>query len=94
MNKKVNTILFILGATLFNVIVAIVTFIILLVIYAKFLFPIIPQSGYSWVFTLIFLASIAASIFVYRAVLKYFQKKIDIEHYFDPLFVKRNFKKK
>ncbi len=93
MNKKVNTILFILGATLFNVIVAIVSFLILLFVYAKFLFPIIPQSGYSWVFTLIFLASIAVSIFVYRAVLKYFQKKIDIEQFFDPLFVKRNFKK-
>jgi phosphoglycerol transferase MdoB-like AlkP superfamily enzyme len=93
MNKKVNTILFILGATLFNVIVAIVSFLILLLVYAKFLIPIIPQSGYSWVFTLIFLASIAISIFVYRAVLKYFQKKIDIERYFDPLFVKNNFRK-
>jgi hypothetical protein len=93
MNKKVNTLLFILGATLFNIIVAAVSFLILLILYGKFIFPRIPQSGYGWVFTLIFLSAIAISIFVYRAVLKYFLNKIDIEQYFDPLFVKRNIKK-
>jgi len=92
MNKRVNTILFIIGATLFNTIVAIVSFFILLFLCGKFLIPRIPSSG-SWVFSLIFLASIAISIFVYRAVLKYFQKKIDVEQYFDPLFVKSNLKK-
>jgi len=93
MNKKVNTILFILGATVFNVIVAAVSFIILLIIYAKFIFPIMPESGYNWSFSLIFLASIAVSIFVYRIVLKHLIKKIDVEQYFDPLFVKKTFKK-
>jgi lysylphosphatidylglycerol synthetase-like protein (DUF2156 family) len=93
MNKKVNTLLFILCATLFNVIVASISFLILAVLYAKFLIPIIPESGYSWAFTLIFLAAIAISIFVYRLVLKYFLNKIDIEQYFDPLFVRRNIKK-
>ena len=93
MNKKVNTILFVLGATVFNTIVAIVSFLILLFLYGKFLTNIIPSSS-GWVFSLLFIASIAVSIFVYRAVLKYLQKKIDIEQYFDPLFVKSNFKKK
>ncbi|WP_461257110.1 leader peptide processing enzyme [Treponema sp. R80B11-R83G3] len=93
MNKKVNTILFILGATLFNTIVAVVSFIILFLLYAKFLIPVIPQSGYSWAFTLIFIAAIAISILVYRVVLKHFINKINVEQYFDPLFVKRNLKK-
>jgi hypothetical protein len=94
MNKKVNTLLFVLGATLFNVIVAVISFFVLLILYGKFLIPIIPESGYSWAFSLIFLAAIAISIFVYRVVLKYFLNKIDVEQYFDPLFVKRNIKKK
>jgi len=93
MNKKINTVLFILGATLFNTIVAIASFLILMFLYAKFLLPIIPQSSYGWVFSLIFIAAIAISIFVYRIVLKYFINKINVEQYFDPLFVKRNLKK-
>jgi len=93
MNKKVNTILFVLGATLFNTIVAIVSFIFLMFVYAKFLLPIVPQSSYSWAFSLIFIAAIAISILVYRVVLKYFINKINVEQYFDPLFVKRNLKK-
>ena len=93
MNKKVNTILFILGATLFNTIVAVISFIILFILYGKFIMPKIPDTSYNWGFSLIFIAAIAISILVYRAVLNYFIKKINVEQYFDPLFVKRNLKK-
>ena len=93
MNKRVNTILFILGATLFNTIVAVISFIILFILYGKFIVPKISETGYNWGFSLIFIAAIAISIFVYRAVLNYFIKKINVEQYFDPLFVKRNLKK-
>jgi len=93
MNKKVNTLLFILGATVFNVIVAVAGFIVLLMIYGKFIHPKIPESAYSWSVSLILIASIAISILVYRAVLKYLLKKIDIEKYFDPLFVKNNLRR-
>jgi len=93
MNKRVNTVLFILGATVFNVIVAVISFIILILLCGKFILPIIPETGYSWTVSLILLASIAISIFVYRAVLKFLLSKIDIEKYFDPIFVKHNIRK-
>jgi len=93
MNKKVNSFLFVLGATLFNVIVAVVSFILLLLLYAAFINPMIPEGGISWAFPLIFLASIAISIFVYRAVLKYFLAKIDMEKFFDPIFIRKNIRK-
>jgi len=93
MNKRVNTVLFILGATVFNVIVAVISFIILIILCGKFILPRIPETGYSWAVSLILLASIAISIFVYRAVLKFFLNKIDVEQYFDPLFVKHNIRK-
>jgi len=93
MNKRVNTVLFILGATVFNVIVAVISFFILILLCGKFILPRIPETGYSWAVSLILLASIAISIFVYRAVLKFFLSKIDIEQYFDPLFVKHNIRK-
>ena len=93
MNKKLNTIFFIIGATFFNVIVAIISFILLAIIYARFVFPLLPPSGQSWGFSLIFLGAIAVSILVYRIVLKYLLTKINVEKYFDPLFVSRNMKK-
>jgi hypothetical protein len=93
MNKKVNTLLFILGATVFNVLVSVVSFIALLFIYGKFIHPRIPASAYSWAVSLILISSIAISILVYRAVLKYLLTKIDIEKYFDPIFVRTNIRR-
>ena len=93
MNKKVNTLLFVLGATVFNVIVAVISFILLLLLYAGVIVPLMPETGQSWAFSLIFIASIAISIFVYRIVLKFLLTKVDVEKYFDPLFVRNNVKK-
>jgi len=86
MSKKTNTILFILGATVFNVIICIAGFLILFFLYARFLYQFIPEGGQSWVFTVIFIGAIAISILVYRVVLKALIKKIDVEKYFDPIF--------
>ena len=90
MNKKVNTVLFILGATLFNIIVVIVSFLLFIFLYTKFLMGLMPNSDGGWAFNLILIASIAVSIFVYRVVLKYLLTKIDIEKYFDPIFVRKH----
>ena len=89
MNKKLNTVLFIIGATFFNVIVAVISFILFSILYAQVIIPIIPESAYSWGFTLIFLASLAISFTVYRLILNYLLKKFDIEKYFDPIFVSK-----
>ena len=93
MNKKINTLLFILGATLFNILVAITSFIILMLLYVKFMIELFPQANHSWGFSVILLASLAVSFIVYRAVLKYLLNKVEIEKYFDPIFV-RKYKKK
>jgi phosphoglycerol transferase MdoB-like AlkP superfamily enzyme len=93
MNKKVNTLLFILCATLFNVITAVISFILFALFYARFIFAKIPEQSRSWGFILIFLASLAVSFMVYRFVLRYLLEKVKIEDYFDPLFVSKYRKK-
>ena len=93
MNKKVNTLLFVLGATVFNVIIAVISFISFFTLYAKFIMPIVSENSYSWSFTLIFLASLAVSFLVYRLTLKFLLKKVEIEKYFDPIFVSKYRKK-
>jgi len=86
MNKKVNTLLFILGATLFNILVTIASFAILMLLYAKFIMSLLPEFGQIWGIPIIFVAAIIVSFFVYRFVLKYLMKKVQIEKYFDPIF--------
>ena len=86
MNKKVNTILFILGATLFNVFITVTSFVLLWVVYEKFIKDLLPKSAQNWYFQLIFISSIVISFFVYRFILKFLLKKIEMEKYFDPIF--------
>jgi hypothetical protein len=90
MNKKVNTILFILCATLFNIIIALVSWVVFTLLYVRFLMLQMPEASRSWAFAIIFLASIGVSFLVYRIVLKHLIEKIEIEKYFDPLFVKKH----
>ena len=86
MSKKTNTLVFILGATVFNILITLIAFFILLALYARFLFPLLPETAGAWGFPLIFIGSIAVSFVVYRLILKRVMKKIDMEKYFDPIF--------
>jgi len=92
-NKKVNTMLFILGATVFNILVALICFVLLTVLYARFIMEGIPESGRSWGFALIFISSVAISFLVYRVALKFLLTKIQIEKYFDPIFARKNIRR-
>ena len=89
MSKKTNTLLFILGGTVFNIIITILCFFIFLAIYSRVLYPVLPESSAAWVLPIVFVASIAASFFVYRQAVKMVTKKIDMEKHFDPIFGRR-----
>jgi hypothetical protein len=93
MNKKMNTMLFILGATVYNVIVAVLSFIILIVLFSRFIASSVSEAALAWSFSLIFIAAIAISFIAYRFTLKFLMKKIDFEKYFDPIFARRHTKK-
>jgi len=89
MNKRINTLLFVLGATVFNIIIAILSFIGLTILYVKLIMPLAPEANHSWGFSIIFLVSIVVSFVVYRYTLKYLLKKIDTDKYFSPLFARK-----
>ena len=86
MSKKTNTLLFILGGTVFNILITILSFVILLAIYGRFLYPSLPEDAASWVIPVIFILAIAISFVVYRLAIKMIMKKIDMEKSFDPIF--------
>ena len=89
MNKKVNTILFILGATVFNVLITVLAFLLLLIIYAK-LGRLLPEGAQMWSFPFLFIFAMAIAFIAYRYTLRFLLTKIDIEKYFDPLFVRKH----
>jgi len=86
MSKKSNTLWFILGATAFNILTTMIFFILLLVLYARFLLPFLPETAAAWGFPIIFIGAIAISFVLYRVILKQVMKKYDFEKYFDPIF--------
>ncbi len=89
MNKKANTVLFLIGATVFNLAVMFVLIILFLVIISA-LFRNSPNQGLiSVLMVVVFIGSIAASFFIYGRVLKLISRKWDLDKYFLPLFKRR-----
>ncbi len=94
MSKKTNTILFLIGATVFNIATTVVCFLALLILYGKFLIPVLPQEIAVWGMPVIFVGSIVAAFVIYRYVIDTLMKKIDVEKHFDPLFLPRRPRRK
>jgi hypothetical protein len=86
MNKKTNTILFILGATVVNIILMVALFTLLFVLFGIFLAPHMPGEAASIVILVLFFGSLVLTYFVYHRIVLLISKKIDMEKYFDPLF--------
>jgi len=89
MNKKKNTYLFILGGTVFNVLMTLVIFFILLAIFARFFSETFSQDTGGWIFLILFALSTILTFLLYRLGIKFLMKKIDFEKYFEPIFGRR-----
>ena len=86
MNKKVNTVLFLLGATVFNLLIMLILIVLFFVLISViFKDPLNSSMGVILVI-LVFVGSIAASFFIYGRLVKWLSRKIDMEKYFMPLF--------
>ena len=86
MNKKLNTFLFIIGATVVNLII--MTFFIILVLFLfSYLLPEdINPMLFQVLFLLSFLLSVGGTFFVYHKLIKFISKKMDMDKYFHPIF--------
>jgi hypothetical protein len=78
-----------LGATVANIAITIVIFMVILILYAQFLAPLLPETVQAWGLPITFVLAIVLSFIVYRACVKILFKKIDVEKYFDPLFIRK-----
>lgn len=89
MNKKLNTALFIIGASILNV----VLMIILITLGLALISLVLPENTSpaiaSTLFILVFLLAVAGSFFIYHRGVKFLTRKVDMDKYFHPIFTSR-----
>jgi len=84
MNKKVNTAIFIVLATVVNIILMVTIFLIMLLLFGRF---IKEESSYTILFMMfIFLCSIGGTFFLYNNLIKWATKKFNLEEKLHPIF--------
>ncbi|MDC7245362.1 MAG: leader peptide processing enzyme [Sphaerochaetaceae bacterium] len=87
MNKKMNTVLFIFGATVMNLIIMIALFLICIAIMVNLTDP--ESAMFPLYIGLTFIISIGGSFFLYTVIMKKIVSKYDLEKYLSPIFAKR-----
>ncbi len=88
MNKKLNTALFVLGATVMNMLLIFIIMIALIAL-TVVIFPDPSPGSAQVVFLMVFVLSIGLSFLIYNKLVKFFSKKIDMDKYFHPIFKSR-----
>jgi hypothetical protein len=91
MTKRGNTIIFIIAATGFNIILTVLIFIFMFLLFFVFIKPFISDNYIVFCLPVIFIISIFLSFTIYRILLKRFLVNVDMDKYFDSAF---SFKKK
>jgi hypothetical protein len=89
MNKRLNTVLFILGATVANLVIMAV-----LAIGGFLLLSVLPVGSSSpgiknLLLIVVFFGAIVGSFFIYHAIVKAISKRIDMDKYFHPIFKRK-----
>ena len=86
MNKKLNTVLFIIGATIFNTILIIAVFVVFLIVPPLIMGAELYESMLTTLIPVFLIASLVVAFFIYRLILKQVEKRIDMTQYFEPFF--------
>ncbi len=89
MNKKLNTALFMLAATIFNLVLLFVLILLAMLALSAIFGDRLGPSLMSILLIVVFLAAMVGSFLIYNQVVKLITRKIDMEKYFLPLFKRR-----
>lgn len=88
-NKKRNTVLFIIGTTIMNIVVmaliSMAIFVLLTVILPKNWDP----SAVNYIYFLVFIIAFAAAYAINNQIVKIISRKIDMDKYFEPFLSKK-----
>ncbi len=86
MNKKVNTGIFILAASLLNIVIMIAIFVLVLSLLGMILPEDTSATVGQFILLFTFLGSIAGTYGIYSLIIKFISNKYDMDQYFHPIF--------
>jgi drug/metabolite transporter (DMT)-like permease len=89
MGKKLNTVLFILGATVANVLTMIVVFLAFLLPFIRFMAPELPASTTQVIMIGLFILAVVITYVLYYRAVRYLAGRYNLEKYFEPIFPKK-----
>ena len=89
MNKQMNTILFTIGATVFNIISLGILIVVPLVAIALIFKGSLGTNTLSIIGLVLFFAALIANFFIYGWIMRKISAKYDLDKYFAPLFKKK-----
>ncbi|MCL2092711.1 MAG: leader peptide processing enzyme [Treponema sp.] len=87
-NKRRNTLLFILGGTLFNILTTILVFALLMFLFSR-LQGFFPPNAIEYALPILVVLAMAAAFVIYRKTILFLDKKVDLEKYFEPIIKRR-----
>lgn len=90
MNKKLNTVLFMLAGTVLNIFMMLASFLILLFLANLVLTPESNDTFRMVVFLLVVSLSIIGSFILYSKIVKRINEKYNLDQYMHPLFGKKH----
>jgi len=88
-NKKLNTALFMIGATVFNLILLFALITLALVGITALFRDRLNPAAMSIIMIVVFLAALVGSFLIYNQLVKFIARKVDMEKYFLPLFKRK-----
>ena len=91
--KKRNTAIFMLIATVINIVLMTVFMLIGYILLVRFANPDKPEAGQIWLIV-IFIGSIILAWFVYSRMIKWYTKRVDVNEKFAPLITPKPRKRK
>lgn len=89
MNKRLNTVLFVVGATIFNLFSMAVIFIALFMLYARFVGPSLSPRMNQFLTLWLFFGSVALAYWVYSRIVRWAEQRIDFHRYLEPIFARK-----
>jgi hypothetical protein len=89
MNKQLNTVLFTIGATIFNLITMGILIIVPLILIAVIFKGRLGPSALPIIGLVLFFGALIANFFIYGWVMRKISAKYDLNKYFEPLFKKK-----
>lgn len=86
MNPRLNSVIFIVVASLANVVVMVLLFVVSFVLFARFLAPILPPQINGLVLVVLFVASVLGTYLLYHRAMRWASAKYRLEEKLGPIF--------